>query len=422
MYPVLYLVLAGSAEVLFIIHLLFLRKWNRILKRISSDYGLKFSKGNVIRPVRLKGENSNSRLYISLKSFFNGKFLNKNTLSFSCRFCNDNIKAFSIVMETTLSRFHKKISGNDLLTGDPVFDDLVYLKADSGFTAFAYLGYESRRIIIDLIKDSYRQLFSIYDGELRAVFGVSRRNGYDDVVCQLDRINRLAELFCRTPVLTDTEKKKRNREKTEEFLLRENYKTEPYIPVKINQLNMIYSRNKRVKANDEIAKDALGSDHVRLKYLGAKILGKKGYRYMPEIFSQSSDKLKKEILEYLIKAETDCFLDYFLTAGSCLNYGVREFVYRYIKMTADPSAEDFLISELEQDEFSSGPAARACIEALGVCGSLKAVAVLDKRRHYREVGQAIARIQERVETGDSGWLTLEKPDEEEGSLSLEDKD
>ncbi len=422
MYTALYLVLAGSAEALFIIHLLFLRKWNRILKRISGKYGLKFRKGNVIRPVKLKGEDSNSRLYICLESFFIGKFLNKNTLSISCRFCNENIKAFSIVMETALSRIHKKFSGNDVQIMDPVFDDLVYLKSSSELTAFAYLDYEARQIIIDLIGESYRQSFSIYDGELRAVFGVSHNTGYDDVVRKLERINRLGELFSRQPAEMNAGSKKPGKEKTEEYLLRENYKTEAYVSAKIKLLSLIGSRNKRLKPDDEIILDALKSDHSRLKFTGAYVLGKKGYRYIPEIFSQASNKLKKEILEYLIKAETNHFLRYFLTAARYLESGVKQQVYRYIKMTADPAAEDFLISELEQDEFSRGSAAKACIEALGVCGSLKAIAVLDKRRHYREADQAIARIQERVETGDSGWLTLEKPEEEDGRLSVEGKE
>ncbi len=40
----------------------------------------------------------------------------------------------------------------------------------------------------------------------------------------------------------------------------------------------------------------------------------------------------------------------------------------------------------------------------------------------REIDQAIARIQERIGTGDEGWLSVSGADEDEGDLSIAEEE
>lgn len=160
---------------------------------------------------------------------------------------------------------------------------------------------------------------------------------------------------------------------------------------------------------------------MRIKRISVCILNK-GYDYIRNIFTDSDSGLKADIISRLADKKADQFSNFFDRTRDNFNVEVRQKLAEFYGKIKTESAADWLEAELKSENRYPAEYRRELIGALGGCGNYKSISVLNgerKTRYSREIDKAIAEIQERIGAGDSGWLTLEKPEDEAGRLSID---
>lgn len=214
-----------------------------------------------------------------------------------------------------------------------------------------------------------------------------------------------------------------SREGTTEELLRRNYLAEKYQSVKIKYLESLRPVGGKLSEDDEVIRDALGSGNPRLMLEAVINAGVSTHKYIPEIFRKAAETMRIRVLDFLLRCHSTSEMDYFLDKHSWMETidGKLKMLEYYISIAGEKSA-DSVRAMIENHDSRNDDYHRRCIRALGSCGNYGSIYFLKKQKNIfnaRAVDQAIAEIQSRIGTGDEGWLSIDKTENDEGKLSLE---
>lgn len=209
-----------------------------------------------------------------------------------------------------------------------------------------------------------------------------------------------------------------------EELLRENYMADTSIEAKVCYLESLEAVCKQISKDDDLIQDALHLRRPELAFAAVKLIGLEGSSLVQEIFAVADDQLKIKVLEYLSSNRNGFLIPYLKDVRIRLSNDVKEILARYYQLLGVAEAEQYLQREIDEDEMSTNEYKISCIQALGACGTYNSIAFLDNHRGlrlYQEIDQAIASIQNRIGSGDAGWLSVQDSDElgtEDGALSI----
>jgi len=158
-----------------------------------------------------------------------------------------------------------------------------------------------------------------------------------------------------------------------------------------------------------------------LIFTAAKCLGDKGYEYIKPIYKSSDPELKEDIIVYLTKRKAAEFSSFFDDMRLSLDENAKIKLAEYYGSVGARNAADFMQDELMQTKYHQKEYRYALVRTLAVCGNYNTIAVLNKCRNgmSREADRAIAVIQMRIGAGDSGWLSVQKTEEDDGFLNME---
>jgi hypothetical protein len=205
--------------------------------------------------------------------------------------------------------------------------------------------------------------------------------------------------------------------------MEDNYLSEENLAQKRHFLERWFAVKQKIQGDEKILRDALGSGIPELRFEAARGLRREGTQYLGEIYSKADESLKIKMLEYVSRK---WFGKDFLLPCSSADYkteiGLRELIRYYAvkeKSDAETDLEKIIVSN---NPFVSDGIRKDAIRALAVCGTYRSIEFLNRNINpsfYREADKAIAMIQDRIGTGDSGWLSLRKTEDSEGALSIE---
>ena len=385
-------------------------EWNKRLQNLAKAHNLTFIKGSLGKGPEISGSIGGFSICVLRRDFSHGK---SSTATIGFLVDLDGLREkFQITAENFISRIKKTDRKADIELDDRSFDDAALVKGGGTHTVRALLHPEARRIITQLIESSYDRKFSLSENALETYQRTGRFMGEAEISSEIRSIIRLAQLL--------------TRKKTTEALLRENYHDEQFTSSKYVYLESLSAVVGGMTEKDEIIQDALHSGNHKLAFLAVKVIGKAGFRYIPEIFSKTDDDLAIQILDYAEKNRATSLVLFFKTTfPNIKSWPIKSAVVRFLASTQDPSIENFLHEQLTTQEEPPIEHTVECIKALGRCGTYGSIQVLHSLRGAlprREIDGAIASIQARIGTGDAGWLSIHESKDGEGNLSLEEND
>jgi hypothetical protein len=237
-----------------------------------------------------------------------------------------------------------------------------------------------------------------------------------DIEDILDKSLLLAKIFCRKGRPMD--------------LLKENYLTETEEETKEKLLNTLYSLKEDFSPDDAVVKKALHDLSAGVRFSGVRLLRKKGYDYLKKLYENENLHIKKRIITYLKTEREACFLDYFLdNAEHESSTAIKKELVDYFRIIGDVKAEPFLRNELDRKRDYEGKPdflsyKQAVIQALKYCGTYESIEPLYRIKQFtlkRAADEAIAMIQDRIGSGDKGWLSISPGTDDGGKLSLTDE-
>ncbi len=385
-------------------------KWNKRLENLAKAHNLTFIKGSLGKGPEISGTIGGFPICVLRRDFSHGKSSTA-TIGFLVDF-KESREQFQITAENFLSRLKKTDRKTDIELDDRSFDDAALVKGGSTHAVRALLHPEARRIITQLIESSYDRKFSLSENGLETYQRTGQFMGEATIYSEIRSIIRLAQLL--------------TRKKTTEELLRENYLAESVIDCRIKYLESLSAVVGGMTEKDVIIQDALRSGNHKLAFHAVKAIGKAGYRYIPDIFSEADENFACQILDYAGKTGATSLVLFFKTTfPNIKSWPIKSAVVRFLASTRDPSIESFLHEQLAAQQNHPIEHTVECIKALGRCGTYDSIQVLHSLRDSwprREIDGAIASIQARIGTGDAGWLSIHESKDGEGNLSLNEDD
>ena len=297
-----------------------------------------------------------------------------------------------------------------LATGDLLFDQVAWVNSSSTSYALAYLNRELRSIVANLIQGSNID-FSADKSSVRCRNGANNFKTVRQLETVCDDIVNVSALL--------------SREEAPATLMRRNFADESEAAVKIALLEALHHSERDLEMEDPTIQESLKSSDMGLRFTAVRLLGSKGYSLIPKLFPDCWDDYQVQILGYVTEHQVTELLPFFLEVAQRATYPrVKRALVRYFDVTSYEKAEPFLRTELESNEPRTTEYTNALIRALGCCGTYASIEILDKRKtpeNARRIDYSIAQIQHRIGAGDGGWLSMQKPEEEEGWISLPTK-
>ena len=400
------IVMAGAAVAYSIYHS---KKINDIFHRTARKLNMDFSQEGRFKPV-VSGHIGNIGVSIFRKQFSAGK-TSVDTVGYKFSLRGPYAGAIDLKAEGILSTLEKKLGSTDIEVGSPWFDKVALVHGNNVHRVKALLHPRVRAIIVEMMKKSYSRKFTISYGVLETYQIIKNSLSVDTISHELKKLIRCAELL--------------SREGSEADLLRDNYSAESDENVKITYIESLGAVSAGLSAEDPVIKDALSSRSNRMIFAAAKCIMEEGYDYIKNIFPGTDSSLQADILEWLCFRKAGEFVGFFDRYRDNLDTEVCRRLAEFYGIMNAENASGWLESELKSENKHPAEYRMELIRALGSCGSYGSIAVLNSvksSKFSRAVDQAIAEIQERIGAGDSGWLSMQKTEGDEGALSIEKKD
>ena len=325
------------------------------------------------------------------------------------------LPSFSISSLSIVSNINRMLGGKEILTGDDDFDSTVVVESADKYPVLALLSARSRALIKEFMFSAYKHKFSISNEKITQYLEFGKLPGAEEIVCQINQQLLLADLLQRKGTITE--------------LFARNFMNESVYATKLQLLASLLAVGASFAKDDPLIKKALTDNEMDIRINGAKLLGKAGFDYVYDIYEHAYDDIKAKIIGYYTACKEAIFLDFFLGKARTEAREVRAELVDYFGAIKSPKAEPFLLEELDSalsstDVRSDTDFILKVIRALAECGTFKSIEILYSITNIgikRDAEAAIAIIQARLGTGDSGWLSLpEAAAGFSGGLSLSD--
>ncbi len=185
----------------------------------------------------------------------------------------------------------------------------------------------------------------------------------------------------------------------------------------------------RGDSDAHVYRSFLSHSKFSIRFLAGKLLGKEGIHHLlDEIIVRISpmsvfySSYLNKVLLYLEERGETAYCDKLSIIYKKINdSNIQERILQYFMYACDPTVNNFLISELENET----PLKRDIIDALASCGTVETVEAL--RKHINgsynpfiisKVKDAIAQIQSRLGDVDKGWVSMSIENKDEGKMSI----
>ena len=382
-----------------------------ILKKNAAKYNLEFRPRRKFRPCLVEGKLSDFDVRIYFKK------LDRSVLAMASLVVefdlNVSLPFEMYIMAGWAYNVPNLVDGLvQLYTGDSEFDSKVVLTSTDKRNAICRLHPKIRAII-------YREIEHHKLARMKYSYGIIQFHYYDwntfcnnDLEAAISRFSPLVEFM------------KRDGDRIE--LLRQNYLAEEKESARAVYLGMLVWLGWKPGPKHPILIEALKSSHFQLRMAAIVLLEKAGIPEIEKWFHTLSGTAQAEMLAYGAKKGWKELTDFF--SGQYDNLRSKKALMAwldYFLYAADSSVEPVFLDLIGNNKAAGFDYQEKVIKILGKCGSLIAVTALHNAKedwNARLIDQEIARIQSRIGVGDSGWLSVNRPDEEEGTLALEDKE
>ena len=318
-----------------------------------------------------------------------------------------------ITLETTGSKLKKGFGIEDCLTGDSNFDQKMLLLGNNEMELHSLLSHSVRKMIHYLTINSDE--FVINSNYVSATKYFKRKKFYNSVN---EYVHSIVS-FCK------------NLEFSSDYKIQiiKNTRTEKNSSVQKRNIEILathFDNNKEVR---DIFKRLLGDPGTSVQITAAKNIPDTGMAHLVSLL-QKKDYISDEDLIEIIQS-----LNYYQYSKSVKamekaykktdSIAAKREILLALKKFQKESSSPFLIDELPK---ADPDLAVNLIEALGACGTVKAVEILHRysKNTYgalimNAVNKAIAQIQSRLGDVDKGWLSVEPISETDGALSISDE-
>ncbi len=386
------------------------KKWLGIFQKLARRHNLSLVRETVQLYLGVTGSLKGFPVSIFRRVFSKGK-QSETTIGFAFEF--SGFKGHLDVTPENFSRRIGRLMGKtDFQLKDKRFDGAAWVTGGHLHAVRALLHPEARKIIRHLIDSAFDKMFSLHNRHLETYQLASNYDSAEEVEEEIRIILRLGHLLTRKATI--------------EEMLRENYLAETEEDGKTAYLESLSAVSGELKEEDAVIKSALGSSNPRLVWEAVKAIGTAGRKRIPDLFQAADAAMAVEILDYLKRKKLRGMAPYFISVcGEIRDWSLRAEVVTFLASTGTKASEKYLQKELTAGNRYPVDYLKECIKALGACGTRESIAFLHSVREgmpRRDIDAAIASIQSRLGTGESGWLSIQETKTEDGALSLDKGD
>lgn len=382
------------------------RQWERICGELASACGLSHTKELAFGGI------DGIKIRIFREVFWEAQTKsNAHTIGFAVT-PPGLAKELEIRPEGVLSRLSRITGNTDIELADQIFDNAAKVTGIGTHQARALLHPEARRLIAELIDESYNRRFFIIQGVIETRQETWRCGDSRKINDVLQKILLLARFLTRTG--------------PPEALLQENYFSDNNGKSRILYIDSRAALEGTLSPDDGMVKDALADNDLELQFHAAKAIGPAGYMHLPEILCRAEVGLARQIIDYLQVRKAQETIPAILSVFPRIrDWPTKTALIRFLASVGNEAVERFLRDQLTTAEGAPVDYARECVRGLGQCGSLDSIAVLhalETRAFRREIEQAVAAIMQRHGIRQSGWLSVEEAGAAGGDLSITDEE
>ncbi len=383
------------------------KKWVRKFQKVARIFGIPF---NFTKGCEVKGMVDGFSMRVYRHTFFERE---NQAVTICFSFVFNGFKGQLKVVPENFPLLESRLMGKtDLELKDDRFDSAAWVTGRNVHSVRALLNHETRDALRRLIGSCYQNMFSLQSGKLEMYQLAYTYRTAEDIAAEIRKIIRLGQLLTRG--------------RSEVKMLRENYLDEPDTDCRAIYLESLAAVSGELPEDDEIAQDALRSPNPRLVFQAIKAMGSAGEKHMPLLFETADAPLAAKILEYVNVNKTQGAAQRAISlCEKVRDLSVRSVVVQFLASIKDQASRKFLQSELAAEKHYPEDYLKACIKALGACGTRESIAFLHSVREgmpRRDIDAAIASIQSRLGTGESGWLSIQEAKAEDGALSLDEEE
>lgn len=386
--------------------------WNNYLKTVSKNFNLLFKESWGGRLPAASGVIKGLRVKI-FREDLSEKGKAVNTVMVSIAIPEKRVKQIDLSKENFISNLLKRGNHTDIEMADPLFDDKAFVGGDSLYDIHALLHPEVRRLITRFIDMSFKNKFEIKYGTLRINMNTDLFPEIKTFVTAFKDLISLAEYLARTGLTGQ--------------LLAENYQSEQNEETKkiyMQSLFLLKKEKPETIISESILKDAMESGVPLLQFYSVCFSSANTNKYISRFYDKSEPELKTDILEFLSSINDPELLPFFIGKfKDCTDLGEKMAIVHYWGAVSAVELENVIIEEIKKESSAHSKYAVACISALGGCGKYKSIAFLDDIKEFptrKLIEQSIIFIQQRIGSGDEGWLSVQKEGGDSGKLSVAD--
>lgn len=407
------LILAGIVVIIF---KLFSNKINHAkyklspaFKAFANKHDFKIKINNYPRRNSLIKETDDYILTIRIDDQENPQGISYSEIYIQMNFKNPAVSLLYITMDKSFKRFREKMKFPVIKLGNSEFDNRALVLGRDEDEIRALLHPFIITFLKNCISKSIGNSFSFVNGKLAAHLKINNEETYkgiDHIIANILKMNMLLN---------------RNISATE--MLAENYKSSSLIEERNAYLESYCILQEKISKEDQIIDNALNSNNHQLIFTAVNYLDDSKFYILNEIFIKSSNTIKIKIIEFFIDRNIQN-LTFSHEKITEYHKTVKTAFIKYLIKFKNTKYEKTISNELGRNSDVSLEYKNLCIKALGECGTYPSIQLLDNlRTKYAEaaITNAISRIQNRIGSGDDGWLSMKNIDDESGELSITDK-
>ena len=401
--PLILFLIAASVSIYLIVAGR-MKHYNNLFASAAASLHLNLRRGTLLSFPEIGGERGGMKVRVLKQARREG-----NLLECRVRYTLSLAVNFRITREGALEQVRKVFQGEDFLTGDRPFDDALLVETDTPALLRALLNRDARECLLDLAGES--DSLSVNPKGITLELDMSTLGGSRGLVWKTERMIMAGRALCSV--------RDARAGLIKQIFVEDSSDTALYA---LRSLADTYSGDREVK---EVLLRLVRTGPLELRIEAMAYLGKEGEIHLLNLLRSHpslKDSLKRIVLKHLRTADwkgRGAVLEELL--GNTEDAELKKTILRLMAQTGDAALSSALLRRLDLEE---GEVRLAVLEALGSCGTLKAVEKIyctggSSLNPFlrRAAAEAINRIQVRRARGEKGWLSTVRLEEVEGALS-----
>jgi len=387
-----------------------IKQYNRLFSKVSKNLSLTFSSGSIFDNPRSHGSINNISISLEKETEVN-RLNNDYYIIINASFPSRVLGNLEITSESVFTGVEKVFGYNDELTGDNNFDEKFNIKGSSRSMILALLNKKAR-ILIKNLHFSYD--FTITNRNIiqKIEFPAGLRTSW--IESQITNLVNIGNEF--------------NRDNDIKSMLMENISQDANDDFRLECLKQITT----VTEADEVKgflMDLLKDKNLQIQIEASTHLGEMGITHLENMLNTLWKPLRKqkhEIARALISFKNIRTIPSLKKLYQSIDdEKILIEIMKTFRQMHDSSLNEFLIDEFRTTQ---GELLSCVIAALETCGKIDAIEPLLKASKETlnpfvrsSLQKAVSKIQERLNAGEKGWLSVPGSEEKEGGLTINKK-